>query len=74
MDESEVHTYVEGPRNARITPDDHGPVLSIIAWYCAVVMVLAVCTRMLIKAFRTLGRDDPPIIVSLVCCCPPKLF
>ena len=58
--------FIESPRDARITSDNHGAVISIIAWYCSVVMVLAVSTRMAIKAFRAMGRDDPPIVVALV--------
>lgn len=61
-------SYVEGPRDARITPDDRGAHMVICAFYTGTVAVMAVLARFWIKCYqkKKLGWDDYIILCALV--------
>ena len=56
-------------RDTRITPEDRGPLLNIIAWISMVAMVLAVITRLSTKYLisRRVGWDDLLVTSAMVC-------
>lgn len=58
----------EGPRHAIVTPDDHGPVLQIVAWFLMVVTILSISLRLMIRFTTTHvpGIDDAVVIVAMV--------
>ncbi len=61
-------TYIEGFRHATVSPDDHGAILQIVAWFMLVVMVLATVLRLLIR-FTTShipGFDDVFVSLAMV--------
>lgn len=49
-------------------PDNHGPLLNVLAWFLAVCNVIIVLTRLASKTFysKNLGLDDTLICASLV--------
>ncbi|KAF2662413.1 hypothetical protein K491DRAFT_709782 [Lophiostoma macrostomum CBS 122681] len=58
----------EGPRHAVITPDDHGAILSMTAWFLACTLVLCTATRLIVR-FTTQqmpSTDDVYIVVAAV--------
>ena len=62
-------------RNGRITADDHGPVVDIVAWFLMVTMILAVFVRLITRTTLThsLGAEDGMICGSLVWQCILRL-
>ncbi len=61
-------SYVEGPRDARITPDDRGAHMVICAFYTGTIAVMAVLARFWIKWYqkKQIGWDDYTIFGALV--------
>ena len=60
--------YIEGPRHAVVTEDDHGAVLQIVAWFSMVTMILATLLRLAIR-FMTVqkpGMDDLMVSLAMV--------
>ena len=58
---------VEGHRHQTISDSDHGPIVDIIAWYTMVVMVLAVCLRLLVRNVKNvMGVDDLLCVPAMV--------
>jgi hypothetical protein len=58
----------EGPRHARITPDDHGAILSMTTWFLTCTLVLCTATRLIVR-FTTQQRpstDDVYIVIAAV--------
>ncbi|KAH9832789.1 hypothetical protein Tdes44962_MAKER00270 [Teratosphaeria destructans] len=60
--------YVEGPRHAVVTPQDHGAVLSIAAWFLMVTMILTASLRFSIRFLTSHipGWDDAALLVALI--------
>lgn len=58
----------EGPRNAAVTPDDHGAILQISAWFLMVLMILSILVRLTIRVIVTKNRgiDDVIALISMV--------
>lgn len=58
----------EGPRHATVTPDDHGAILQIVAWFLMVLMILSIFLRLTIRLTTTHipGTDDAMVFVSMV--------
>lgn len=60
--------YIEGPRHAVVTSDDHGAVLQIVAWLAMVLVILAAFLRLTIR-FTNIRRpavDDTFIVLAMV--------
>lgn len=58
---------VEGHRHQTISDSDHGPIVDIIAWYTMVVMILAVCLRLLVRNVKhVVGVDDLLCVPAMV--------
>ena len=51
-----------------ITPDNHGPIVSIITWILLISMVLSVCAKVALKLLvsRMFNRDDGAITIAMV--------
>lgn len=59
--------YTEGPRFATVSHDDHGPILSILAWFLMVVFVLATLLKLTVRATaKGLGLDDVFLTFAMV--------
>ena len=58
-----------GSRDGQVTPNDHGPMVNISAWFLIVTMILAVIVRVMIRTIlmRSPGVEDGMIGVALVC-------
>lgn len=57
----------EGHRHQVISDSDHGAIIDIIAWYTMVVMILAVCLRLLVRQVKNVvGVDDILCIPAMV--------
>lgn len=58
----------ERPRKARITPDDHGPILEIVALFFMVTMVLSFLVRLMIRwtTGHIFGKDDAFALGAMV--------
>lgn len=58
----------EGPRHATVTPDDHGAILQIVAWFLMVLMILSIFLRLTIRLTTTHipGTDDATVFVAMV--------
>ena len=58
----------EDRRMGVVTPDDHGSLIGIAAWFLSVVVVLSIIMRLFIR-FSTShipGKDDILAVVSMV--------
>ena len=51
-----------------VTADNYGPVVSVITWILLVSMILAVCTKVVLKllASQTFNRDDAWLLLAMV--------
>ncbi|KAF2770779.1 hypothetical protein EJ03DRAFT_350074 [Teratosphaeria nubilosa] len=60
--------YVEGPRHAVVTPEDHGAVLSIAAWFLMVTMILTASLRFSVRFLTSHipGWDDAALLMALI--------
>jgi hypothetical protein len=67
-DFSFLHMVSEGPRHATVTPDDHGAILQIVAWFLMVLMILSIFLRLTIRLTTTHipGTDDTVVFVAMV--------
>jgi hypothetical protein len=63
-----LHMVSEGPRHATVTPDDHGAILQIVAWFLMVLMILSIFLRLTIRLTTTHipGTDDTVVFVAMV--------
>lgn len=61
-------SYSEGPRDARITPDDRGAHMVICAFHTGTIALMAVLARFWIKWYqkKRFGWDDYVILCALV--------
>jgi hypothetical protein len=57
--------FIEGARHATVTPDDHGAVLQIAAWFLLVVMILATIPRLTIRSTTNHIPRLDDVLVSL---------
>src|SRR4051812_42793591 len=48
-----LYMVSEGPRHATVTPDDHGAILQIVAWFLMVLMILSIFLRLTIRLTTT---------------------
>lgn len=57
-----------GERKGAVTPDDHGAIIGIAAWFLMVVLVLAVFVRLGIRfsASHIPGKDDAFAFAAMV--------
>ncbi|KAI9793076.1 MAG: hypothetical protein M1816_000974 [Peltula sp. TS41687] len=60
----------EWPRKARITPDDHGPILTIVALFFMVTVHLSFIVRLSIRwsTGHMFGKDDAFAFGGMLCC------
>lgn len=56
-------------RQVKVTVDNHGPQINLVAWTTMVFMILAVGTRLAIKYnnLRRLWWDDALVVAAMVC-------
>lgn len=68
MSASPTPVPTEGPRHGQVTPDNHGDILLVVAWFLMVVMILATSLRLIIR-FTTAhipGLDDVVVVLAMV--------
>jgi hypothetical protein len=61
-------SYIEGPRHGQVTPNDHGAILQIAAWFLMVTMILATFLRLSLRlsTAHIPGRDDAAVLLAMV--------
>ncbi|EEQ35749.1 hypothetical protein McanMca71_007984 [Microsporum canis] len=58
----------DGVRHTVVTPDDHGPIIQIVAWFAMVVMILATTLRLSVRYLTSHipGIDDAIVVGSML--------